>query len=420
MKKVGQIVLIFLFICVIYQLGILFFVKNYNYSYKYKVDKKTYQITEEYKLSGKEHLYNIEVADEKGNIYTFLVNHNFHKEKEILDDLLVYSQDDLTCVFPVFKDNVYSNIECSTNKKTVSYDYLKQSNDLRIDNFIDIIRKKGYDIKAWSNNSSFKEIAGNNTKISYYTDFIDNYNIIVWKYNGVYSINKSEQKINDFLTYDVYDSKYRISTDKSLYVMDIEEGNESFDKIYMVNSSDGKMRFIDVLDDNISSNSYFNGIYNNNVYMLDCNSNIQYKINEDNEKIEKSSKNNMIKYFDGKKLTNMKVDSIKNSNIKFYQNVINDDITKLYKTKDIRISNGHYYFRTSDGNMYMSLGKDYKQVVLLFTMENFKEWIVVDDTIFGIGGDLLYAYNDLYGLKPIIKYNEFNYHTDNMYGVAKK
>ena len=65
----------------------------------------------------------------------------------------------------------------------------------------------------------------------------------------------------------------------------------------------------------------------------------------------------------------------------------------------------------------MSLKDNYKNPVLLFNRSNMNEWIVTNDTIFGIIGDTLYAYNYEYGFKPLIKYNEFNYHTDNMFGV---
>ena len=419
MKKVLQFVIILLFLSLIYQLIILLFVKEYHYNYEYVENKKTYKISENYQKVGKDNLYNINISDKKGNNYSFILNHNYHKEQEIVADLTIYHEGDLTCLFPTFRDKVYTNFMCNVNGNSVSYNYLKQQNDKRVDTFVKQLKAKGYNLEAWKSNISFKEINGNNTKLTYYTNFLDQYNVVVWKYNGVYSISKKKQAINEFLNFDVYDTKHLALTKDKMYVMNIEEGNSSFDKIYMVNFKDGKMRFLDIIDDNVSSNSYFNGVYNNNVYFLDCNSNTQYKINENNEKMEKTSKNNIIKYFDGKKLINKEVDNLKNSNIKFYNKVINKSITDKYKTRDIRESNGNYYFRTDDGNMYMANNKG-KKVVLLFNFKEFKEWVVADDTIFGINKDTLYAYNFNFGLKPLIKYNEFNYHTDNMYGVVKE
>ena len=61
----------------------------------------------------------------------------------------------------------------------------------------------------------------------------------------------------------------------------------------------------------------------------------------------------------------------------------------------------------------------YDKAVLLFNSPSMNEWVVVNDTIFGIIGDTLYAYNYNYGFKPLIKYDEFNYHTDSMFGVIE-
>ena len=88
----------------------------------------------------------ISISDKKKRNYNFLINSNFHKDKEILEDLLVYEKDDLKCVFPVFKNNVYTNVVCNIDKKMVSYDYLKQIGDTRVNVFIERLKKKGYSL----------------------------------------------------------------------------------------------------------------------------------------------------------------------------------------------------------------------------------------------------------------------------------
>jgi len=205
-----------------------------------------------------------------------------------------------------------------------------------------------------------------------------------------------------------------------MYIMNAEEIEPSFDKIYIVNLNDGKQKSIDVLDSSVSTNSYFNGVYQDDIYFIDSNSNTQYKINSKEQKLKVTSKQNKVKYYDGKKLIDKEVSSISNSNIIFYSNAVNEKITKEYNTTDIRKSNDHYYFKTNNGNIYMCLNKKYNNPILLFNNLDFKEWSVVDDTIFGIVGNTLYAYNPTYGLKPIIIYNEFYYHTKNMYGAIRK
>ncbi|MBR4618550.1 MAG: hypothetical protein IKO49_04515 [Bacilli bacterium] len=421
MKRVMAIIIVLFLFCIVYEFGVLLFIKKYDYSYTFTKDNKKYKIEEIYNYSNKEHLYTIKVNVDK-DTFIYLVNHNFRKEKEIIEDLLVYKENNLNCIFPIFKDNVLSNIQCSDNNhKLYSYDYLLQQNDERVLKIKNEIEKNGYSIHSWKEtNNETKDLNAIGTTLSYYTDFIPNYNVVVWNYKGVFSINKKETKVNQFLNFDVYDSKYLTLTNSNMYIMNAEEIEPSFDKIYIVNLNDGKQKSIDVLDSSVSTNSYFNGVYQDDIYFIDSNSNTQYKINSKEQKLKVTSKQNKVKYYDGKKLIDKEVSSISNSNIIFYSNAVNEKITKEYNTTDIRKSNNHYYFKTNNGNIYMCLNKKYNNPILLFNNLDFKEWSVVDDTIFGIVGNTLYAYNPKYGLKPIIIYNEFYYHTKNMYGAIRK
>ena len=331
---------------------------------------------------------------------------------------MVYEKDDLKCVFPVFKNNFYTNVVCNIDKKMVSYDYLKQIGDIRVNVFIEKLKKKGYSLSSWTNKTSYKIVTGNNTKISFNQNFISGYNVVVWKYNGVFSINSKKQYENNFLSNDIYDENHYLFSNKNLYVMNIEDNATSFNRLYVVNFKDGKKKVIDMLDSIPSTNTYFNGGYKNNIYMLDCNTNTQYKIDDTLEKVSVVSKDNKIKYFDGARLKDKKVDSINNTKIKFYKNETNFDIKNKYKTDDIRKSNDNYYFKSGD-NIYLVFKDDYSNPLLLFSLAGLKDWTVSADSVFGIVGDTMYAYNSEFGLKDIIKYNEFNYHQENMYGVSK-
>lgn len=417
MKKIIPIALSLFLIFLVYEFIVVFFVKQYNYSYSFNSTNNTkYDIDEKYSYKNKEHLYDIKIKG-KNNTYIYTLNHNYHKSKLILEELYSYNENNLECVLPVFKDNVYSNIECFKDGKIVSYEYLKEKNENieEIDKFI----KETGKINKHPNRET-KKITGTATELRYYKDFISDYNVIVWNYKGVFTINKDKQDVKEFINFDIYDSSYIGKSDDKLYVLYAASTDPTFETIYTVEYKDGTVDKMDVIDYELSTNIYFNGSYKNEMYMLDCNSNKQYKILTKKEQLEETSKENKIKYFDGIKLEDKPLDSISNNNILFNENKVNKKITKLYNTEDIKESNNHYYFKDNDGNFYLSFEDEYKNSVLLFQLKDLKEWTVVDDTIFGIYQDKLYAYNESYGLYPIIVYNEFNYHTKNMYGVAKK
>ena len=417
MKRVVSIIVAFLLICLIYEFGVLLFVKHYDYEYTYTKGKKQYNVNEKYNYIDGKHIYDINIKEGKNN-YFYVINHNYRKEKEIIEDLLVFNKDKMECIFPIFKDKVVSNVVCGEDGKMFSYNYLREQGNEFVKEIEDKLVKKGYNVSAFKTNEEIKEANNLATKLSYYSDFVPNYNILIWGYKGVFSINKKGIEVNDFLKSDIYDTKYLTVGKKNMYIIDVEGDMSNFDKIYALNLEDGKSSIIDVIEMNISSNSYFNGVYNNTVYFTDCNGNNQYKFNENKDNVEKTSSQGLVKYYNGKELVNESVDDVTNNNVVFNKNIINEKITKLYNTSEIKNSNNHYYFKTSDGNLYLTTNNNYKKPILLFNKQNIKEWTVIDDTVFCIIGNTLYAYNYDYGFKPLIKYDEFNYHTSNMYGIT--
>ena len=283
----------------------------------------------------------------------------------------------------------------------------------KLDNFL-----KNNNYKKEHLNRKLKNLDGTALSIKYYEDIPEDFNIVVWNYKGFFSINKDKSFNKDIMNFDIYDSRYITKTNDKLYIMNANSDDPGFDKIYTINFSDGTSDKMDVTEYELSTNIYFNGTYKNKVYLLDCSTNKQYKVDIRGERLLEVSKENKVKYYDGDKLKDMKLESISNSNILFSRAIKNDKITKLYDTNDIKENNGHYYFKDKDGNFYRSFNNDYKNSILLFNLNGLEEWSVVNDTIFGIYEDKLYMYDDSYGLYPIIVYNEFAYKRKNMYGVA--
>ncbi len=415
MKKIIPIFISLFLLFLFYEFIVVFFVKSYNYKYEFNSNEnKKYIIEEDYKYTNKKHQYNIEISDNK-NKFFYTLNHNYHKDKMIMEDLYTFKENNIQCIFPVFKDNVFKSPECIIDGKLVSYEYMKKTNQKieKLDNFL---KKNNY--KKEHLNRKTKNLDGTALSIKYYEDIPNDFNIVIWNYKGFFSVNKNKAFNKDITNFDIYDSRYIEKTNDKLYIMDANSDDPGFDTIYTINFSDGTSDKMDVTEYELSTNIYFNGTYKNKVYLLDCSTNKQYKVDIRDERLLEVSKENKVKYYDGDKLKDMKLESISNSNILFSRTIKNDKITKLYDTTDIKENNGHYYFKDKEGNFYRSLNNDYKNSILLFNLNGLEEWSVVNDTIFGIYEDKLYMYDDSYGLYPIIIYNEFTYKRKNMYGVA--
>lgn len=414
MKKIIPICISLFLLFLFYEFIVVLLVKEYDYKYEFNSNNnKIFNIEEKYKYKDKKHLYDITIKKGKST-YIYNLEHNYHKDKSIIEDLYYFKEKNNECILPVFKDDVYVSPECIVDGKLVSYKYLKQKN-IKFEKLEKFLIKK--DLNQEKKNRKKTNLSSTSLNLNYYNDILDDYNIIVWNYKGYFSINSKEQFSKDIIDFDIYDSKYLGKSNDKLYIMNASSDDVSFDYIYTIDLKDGSSDKMEVIEYELSTNIYFNGSYKNNMYLLDCSSNKQYKVDLKDEKLIEVSKENNIKYYNGKKLINQKLDSIANNNIKFKEGISNNKIEKLYNTEEIKKSNNHYYIKDKEGNFYRITDDN---SILLFNMKDLEEWSVVDDTIFGIKDDKLYAYNDAYGLYPIIEYSEFAYRKKNMYGVARK
>ena len=58
--------------------------------------------------------------------------------------------------------------------------------------------------------------------------------------------------------------------------------------------------------------------------------------------------------------------------------------------------------------------------ILLFEIENIKDWKVIGEELLIIKDDILYWYNENKGLRKIIEYNELKYNYENIYTLWKE
>jgi len=417
MKKIIPACICLFLLFLFFEFIVVLFVREYEYEYEFNSNNnQKFSIKEKYKYKDKKHLYDLKIKKGK-NTYIYNLEHNYHKDKSIIENLYYFKDEKVECILPEFKDEIYTSPECIINDKLVSYEYLKQNN-IKIEKLEKFLNKKN--LKQEKKNREKNKLSGTAVNIEYYKDIVKDYNIIVWNYKGYFSINSKKQFYKDVVESDIYDQRYLGKTNDKLYIINASSNETSFEYIYTIDPKNGTPDKIEVIENELSTNIYFNGSYKNNMYILDCDSNKQYRIDSKEEKLIEVSKENNIKYYNGKKLVDQKLDSISNNNIKFKEGISNIKIEELYNTEEIKKSNNHYYIKDKEGNFYRIIDKNYKDSILLFNMKDLAEWSVVDDTIFGIKDDKLYAYNDTYGLYPIIVYSEFAYKKKNMYVVARK
>jgi len=395
MKKYRNF-LIILFILMMIPIIIKTFQKKHNV--EYKVGK--YNINEKFYIEEKSHNYEFKITN-KNETYSFILNSNVNKRKKIIKDIKIYKKNNIKCIIPIYVKDISKNIYCLENNNQVSNYYLKDN-----DNFKSIIEDtKKYKVNLPSDSEKYKEFK----KIKVYQNNInDNTAYIIWNYKGIYLLKNNELKQQKFLNYDLYDNI--MSTTTSNYFVLFENSNVmGIEKIHYYDIKNDKYNIFK-LKDKISKDSYINGVYDDLIYVTDNKKKIQYTINVKKEKIEEVGKEELgyIKYTNNKKEEMNKSDFFMKEQLFDNEKIENKKITN---SKDLVKEDQIYYYL--DNNKFYKNINGYNSI-LLFELDNIKDWKINNKDLIIFVDDLVYIYNDELGLRKIIEYNELNYNYKNI------
>lgn len=372
------------------------FQKKHNV--EYKVGK--YNINEKFYIEEKSHNYEFKITN-KNETYSFILNSNVNKRKKIIKDIKIYKKNNIKCIIPIYVKDISKNIYCLENNNQVSNYYLKDN-----DNFKSIIEDtKKYKVNLPSDSEKYKEFK----KIKVYQNNInDNTAYIIWNYKGIYLLKNNELKQQKFLNYDLYDNI--MSTTTSNYFVLFENSNVmGIEKIHYYDIKNDKYNIFK-LKDKISKDSYINGVYDDLIYVTDNKKKIQYTINVKKEKIEEVGKEELgyIKYTNNKKEEMNKSDFFMKEQLFDNEKIENKKITN---SKDLVKEDQIYYYL--DNNKFYKNINGYNSI-LLFELDNIKDWKINNKDLIIFVDDLVYIYNDELGLRKIIEYNELNYNYKNI------
>ena len=372
------------------------FQKKHNV--EYKVGK--YNINEKFYIEEKSHNYEFKITNKK-ETYSFILNSNVNKRKKIIKDIKIYKKNNIKCIIPIYIKDISKDIYCLENNNQVSNYYLKDN-----DNFKSIIEDtKKYKVNLPSDSEKYKEFK----KIKVYQNNInDNTAYIIWNYKGIYILKNNELKQQKFLNYDLYDNI--MSTTTSNYFVLFENSNVmGIEKIHYYDIKNDKYNIFK-LKDKISKDSYINGVYDDLIYVTDNKKKIQYTINVKKEKIEEVGKEELgyTKYTNKKKEEMNKSDFFMKEQLFDNEKIENKKITN---SKDLVKEDQIYYYL--DNNKFYKNINGYNSI-LLFELDNIKDWRINNKDLIIFVDDLVYIYNDELGLRKIIEYNELNYNYKNI------
>ncbi len=402
-KKVISITLLIIICILTFQFGVNFFKTEHYTEYFLKVGSKSYAINEKYSKKNNEDYYLLEIKDGQTS-FIFTVDNYFNKQKQIVKDIISYNSDEISCITLVYVGNNHiSSPLCSIDNNLYSFISVKDKYD-----FTDYLNKiPQYSSKLLQESENYNNYADISVSDNLYADET----LLIYNYKNFIKYDKEEQYSLQFSNFDNYKNEFGYLIDKYYLIPDIENSTE-FSKYLLYDLKEGYNDEIE-LPNNISRQSYINGIYDGKLYIFDKSNKVQYSIDPSNKKVEITAdeNNSAFVYQDGRELRKSVYDLANDKvlfspNVNDYKNIKYDSIY-VYKDFAVYSINGDYY----------KIYKDYiNNPIFLFNDENVKEMRVKKDRLYYIKDNFLYRYDD-YGLVKLVKREEFRYNFENIYDV---
>ena len=411
-KYVNRIKFIILVIVII--LLLMFIIKLFKKEHNINYEIDNYNISEKFYIKDKNHYYNFVIKDNK-NDYIFSTNKKFNKDKKIIKKIVKESVKKTTCIMPVYKKNINSNILCNYDNNIVSIYYLKTSNENLYNKIVKLYKKDGYKIDNYNNDNVYKY-----KKLSIYKKNIDNnQTYTLWNYKGLYLVNNKETTYNKLLDEDKYENELAILVGKYYVFIDTNNRYKGF-KLYYYDIEKDKLKDFSKTEDKIDDDIYFSGTYNNKLYIYDKHFKKQYIFDPYKAKFKKVG--DKVKGFYLVKNNKLElVDYYEFKDIIYFNNKINNEkINKLYNSKEVYLLDNYYYIYSNDGYFYKVDMNNIKRSITLFKLDNISSFIIRDNNIIISKESGLYNYNLDKGLLNIIDYEELNYNYNNIFDLYEK
>lgn len=404
LKRIGILILMILFL----QIVVMSLKKDHTIDYVIKVNKTNYTISEQFEMKDRLSIYTITIQQNKLS-YHFQFFIDYHKQKQIIKDLIVLKEKDIQCIYPILQDQKPSYLRCYDNKQEFSYNVLTQKYPKIAQKFQKQLAEKDISLES--------EITIPKTyqEVTYYPDYFEGVTITLWNYRYLYYLNDTNVKKISLFDKDQYENQYSIVVNQFYLIINTDQMHE-FDELYIINLTNGKKKKWK-LNTSISLDCYFLGEVDGKAYLFDRDNLIQYEIDPKKETIDIiGTKDKNGKYYNGT-WHEKNIYEFKKEKLIFPKTIHNNKIEKNYPNAEIYEDNQTYYF-IFDNNLYVQYNNA-KEAVLLLTDTPMKEIQIKDNKIYFIEQDTIYQYDEVLGKKPLLTYREIEYNFTNIYTITK-
>lgn len=419
MKRLFSIILALGLLAVLLQYFVVFFTNTHEVKYSIMGKDNSYMIYEDFKRVDDLNYYYFKVKDKAGDLYNFSFVGDFNKQEEIISDIKFYKKGKTKCILPIYLNKKEGQVSCIYDKQQVSYSYLKQADSSVASKFLSKIEKDGYNISLTKASDSFEDVDGYKF---YKKNIPDDAIFTMWFYKGFYILKDGKVVKKEFFQKDRYENNLARLIDKFYVFVNTDTGGSDYGELYLYDVKDGGKITVS-LNNSISSDTYFNGVYDGKIYYTDMKFKTQYSLDLDSQEIEVvgNKKDGFLRVISGK-LERVKASEFLENKFYFDKDpfIMDFDFYKKYDVVDFQEEEDAYYFRSKDNKFYKVFKRDINDPILLFKFDGVSEWKVKEGNLMFVSGDSMYYYDELLGIRKILSNKELIYNYKNICDFTKK
>jgi len=373
----------------------------------YSIEKSSSFIIEENYVKDENDEYYLFKIDSNNNNFVFEVENKFNKQKHVIIDIYEKEQNGFYCIAPIYLNNkIYTYPSCVKDNIVYSYSAVKDNVD-----FSDYLEKSEDKEKEEYDKEGSKTVEQDVILNKNYFD--DGEVLIIYGYKDVSLHYKTFSRLFNFSTVDSYKNTYGALVGK-YYLIPKLSNLAYFNTYYKYDVELGSKDEI-TLPQNISKQSYINGIYDNKLYIFDKSNLSQYEINTKNDDVTEvgNTNENGVIYRNGI-LESISVYDLNKDNITFTEdltNYLNIDFDNIY-------FDNKYIIYEKDGYFYKAYKKYLNNPIFLFKEDNINSLVTKYGNIYYVKDDTIYKHNT-YGTFPMAIKNELKFNYDNIFDIYK-
>lgn len=418
MKKIFMLLIVLFILYFGFQVAFRYLDKGHTYEYTLNDDKKfeiKEVLTQNIEKEKNNYYFEIKVEDE---IFSFQTYNIYSRATGIIKKIKYFSNSNYKCILPLLAKNEYiTDMICK--KDDVYYYYSSiRNNDPEVDNFADA----NIDFEVYKDDT---DVIKKTSNFYVYNNLLENKYIAVDYYKGIYVVSKnSKYKKIEIFEKEKYNRPVSTQVNKYYLSADYDKDYE-FNEFKLVNLENSKIEKI-TSDYIISFDSYIQGIINDEVYLFDKTNKKQYKIDVKNKVVYYIGNEKGIKIYKNGEFILENVYKAINEYITFDEYTTDNNIEipdyNLFKVNGNKLS-GYYLVYQKVNNVYKvyKVNVQNKDIITyLFTTTDINSIKCNNEYIFFKDSKEIKYFNDLIGVKTLLKYNELEFNNKlNFYVYSK-